>query len=414
MTTRLLGAALAVALSICLSAPAHADIIVLRDGSVLGTKHLKKGEVPSLDMLRKSGKGNATLKYSVVKYKSKQVSAAQVFEVFTTEAAQNTDYNDGETYAASGDFEGAAHKFSLAAAELEGADKQLALYRRMLALRAGGGNVANMMKAADELIAAFPDGYYVPEAQDLRARILISKGKAKEAKAALEGIANASGMNARDKFGAQLTLLDWFDLRGAGRDAKKLQSTETKYRNLERQAKTAGNDARLEALRARVGAGTCVVRRGEFAAARKDFEFVTNDNTVHDKTLLGRAYHGLGDSIYGQAKADLASASGDKAKIEAAKELLETAALHYHRVTDFYGNEFAADNVIDCTTNLARVYANQFSLGDGADCQKGWTAWRYYVQAANSMNRGETKNQLVKEAKAFRKDLEAACPRKKK
>ena len=216
MTTRLLGAAFAAALFIAASAPAHADIIVLRDGRVLPKKikDLKPGEYPSFQQLRDSGKGNATLTLNRVRLRSTEVSAGLVLDVFTTNAASNSDYNDALTLGASGDYEAAAHKFNLAAQDLEGADRQVALFKRMQAVRALGKPAA-ILKAADELIAADPQGYYVPEAHMLRARVHIARGKASDALGALNAITSTTGMNARDYFAAELAKLDWFELKKA-------------------------------------------------------------------------------------------------------------------------------------------------------------------------------------------------------
>lgn len=415
MTSRIFGAAFAAVLLIVLAAPAHADIVVLRDGNFLPKKRVEgftAGDVPSHLQLKDSGKNNSELTFSTVKVGKQTVSAALVVEIFTTMAAQNSDFNDGETFAASGDFGSAAHKFGLAAQDLDGSDKQLALYKRMLSLQALGGDLNPIMKAADELIAANPNGFYVPAAHMLRARIFASQGQNKKAKGALDAITTATGMNARDFFEAELTKIDWFHLRGAGNDATKLGAVLKKYANIEMQAKGKGADAKIQALKAVVGAARCQVRMGKWGEARKAFERVTNDSEIDDKTLLGSAYHGLGDAVYGQAKADLASAAGDQGKIDSAKAALTEAALHYLRVTEFYGMDFAADNVLDCTTNLARVFANQFSLGDNKDCSLGSRAYQYYVRAAKAMSRGETKTQLIREALAFKKDLDAACKKK--
>lgn len=411
MTTRLLGAAFA-ALFLIASAPAHADIVVLRDGRILPKKvedEMTAGEVPGLQLLRDSGKSNLTLSFGRCKIGSVDFSAGLIVDVFTTLAASNTDFNDAETYAASGDFEAAAHKFGLAAQDLEDADRQVALYKRMLSMRALG-KVDEMLKAADDVIAADAQGYYVPEAQMLRARVFIARGQAKEAQGALDAVTSAAGMNARDYFEAELAKLDWFELRKAGTDATKLAALEKKYRELARQARGKGKEAEIQSLKALVGAGKCLVRMQKYDDARKTFEQITSDNEVTDKTLLGAAYHGLGDSVYGQAKMDLKSAGQDQAKVDTAKAALTEAALHYLRVTEFYGSDWAADNVLDCTTNLARVFANQWSLDGGKDCDLGRRAYRYYVQAARAMPRGETRTQLVREALAFKKELDVACP----
>ncbi len=414
MTSRIFGAAFAAVLLIVLAAPAHADIVVLRDGKFHPKKveGFQAGDVPSLMQLQDSGKKNSELTFNTVKVGKQTVSAAMVVEIFTTLAAQNADFNDGETFAASGDFGSAAHKFGLAAQELEGSDQQLALYKRMLSLQALGGDLNPIMKSADELIAANPNGYYVPAAHMLRARIFASQGQNKLARGALDAITTATGMNARDFFEAELTKVDWFELRGAGNNATKLESVRKKYANIEMQAKGKGEDAKIPALKAVVGAARCQVRMGKWSDARKAFERDTNDSEIKDKTLLGAAYHGLGDAVYGQAKADLAAAAGNQAKIDSAKAALTEAALHYLRVTEFYGMDFAADNVLDCTTNLARVFANQFALGNNSDCSLGSRAYQYYVRAAKAMSRGETKTQLIREALASKKDLDAACKKK--
>ena len=420
MIQRLFGSAAVAALCIAVCAPAHADVVELKDGSFWpkdAAEALGPGQVPSFELLKGTRKNRVEPGFATVKLGKRDVSAAQIVAFYSSEAASNGDFNEGEKHGASQSYELAASAFEAAAEGLESsAGKQEALYKALQAWQADGRSMNNMLAAADAIIAQFPQGYYVPAAQMLRSRIFMSQGKTKEAQAALDAIVKATGMNARDYFEAELTKVNWFTLRGAGKDKAKLAAAEKAYRDLARRAGSKGADATVQALKARVGAGRALVFQGKYAEARKEFESVTSDTAVKDQRLLAAAYNGLGDAVYGQAKLDDQATGGDAAKKKAVYDALTTAALHYLRVTELYGDDWAPDEVVSATQNLARVFANQFAMASNAEgeeatkrCKLGERAYAYYRAAWQRMGRGEPKRLLAREATEFKKQLDAAC-----
>ena len=425
MIQRLLGSAAVAALFIAstLCSPAYADVVELRDGTFRPkslSEVLEPGQVPSFEQLRKARSVKVEPSFSSFKVGRESVSASQIVAIYSSESIDNSDFNAGETHGASENFEEAATSFEAAVDSLKSScGKQVALHKAMIAWQASGNrNVNAMLAAADAILAQFPKGYYVPAAQTLRARIFASQGKAAEAKAALDSITGAVGMNARDFFEAELTKISWYKLRRAGNDAKKLGAAEKAYRDLVRLATSKGKDADIQALKARVGAGRALVYQGKYANARKEFEAVTGDNRVTDQRLLASAYNGLGDAVYAQAKADDKNAGGDAAKKEAVYAALTDAALHYLRVTELYGDAWGPDEMLSATQNLARVFANQFSMQTVKDgdkdamtkrCKLGERAYAYYRSAWQRMGRGESKNLLAREAKDFKAQLDATC-----
>jgi tetratricopeptide (TPR) repeat protein len=407
MLKRTLGAAVASALLLVLAAPCHADIVELKDGTFLPKGvDMEPGGWPTPAQLKDSGKDNVKLSYDAVTVGRDRVSASQVLRVWSTEAEDNSSYNDGLTYMSSNALEEAAQSFSVALDSLKGeTGREVALYWRLEALRTEGRDAEGILAAADALIAAFPKSFWFGDAHMIRARVFAVQGKLKESKAALAAISAAPGMNPEDYFESKLAEIQWFDLPAAGKDAAKLAKVEAAYRTIANTAKSRGDDARIQYLKALVGAGRCLVFQGKFDAARKELEGVTNDNDVKDKRLLGAAYRGLGDAIYGKARADVA----DPAKRKEAVADLNTAAMHYLRVTEFYGQDYAADEMVDCTENLARVFANLFLLGDGTDCALGSRAYESYRKAWKLMGPGQRRNQLSREALDFKRDYDAKC-----
>ncbi len=405
MLKRTLGAALASALLIVLAAPCHADIVELKDGKFLpkGTE-MQPGGWPTPAQLKASGKDNIKLSYDFVTVGRERVSASQVLRVWSRECENEPSYSEALTYMASNALQEAAQAFSVSLDNLKGETaREIALHWRLEALRTEGRDAAGIMAAADALIAAFPKTFWLGDAHMIRARVFAVQGKLKEAKAALAAVGAAPGMNPEDYFEAKLAEIQWFDLPAAGKDAAKLAKVEAAYRTIANTAKSRGPDARIQHLKAIVGAGRCLVFQTKFDPAKKELERVTKDSTVTDKRLLGAAYRGLGDAIYGKARADAA----DPAKRKQAIADLNEAAMHYLRVTEFYGADYAADELVPCTENLARVFANLFLLGDGADCALGSRAYESYRKAWKLMPPGQRRNQLSRAALDFKRAYDA-------
>ena len=141
MIQRLLGSAVVAAFFIVMCAPAYADIVELRDGSFRPKSvELSAGEVPGFEMLKSTKGSKATPGYDFVQIGRDKISAAQVVAIYSSEANENADYNEGMTHGASSNFEEAAAAFELAAESLKSdSGKQLALYNAMLSWQNTGG-----------------------------------------------------------------------------------------------------------------------------------------------------------------------------------------------------------------------------------------------------------------------------------
>ena len=413
MLKRTLGAAVASALLIVMAVPCHADIVELKDGTFLPKKvDMQAGQWPRPAQLKESGKDNVKLAYDFVTVGRERVSASQVLRVWSTEAESESNYSDAITYMSSNAFREAAGAFTEALDNIKGATgREIAMFWRLEALRTEGRDPAAILSAADALIAAFPKSLWLGDAHMVRARVFAVQGKTKEAKAALAAVTAAPGMNPEDYFESKLAQIQWFDLPAAGKDAAKLAKVESTYRTIAKNAKSRGEDSRIQHLKALVGAGRCLVFQGKFDNARKELERVTSNNDVTDKRLLGAAYRGLGDALYGKARPDVKGKDAAKRK-QAVKDLNE-AAMHYLRVTEFYGMDYAADEMIPATENLARVFASLFIAGDGTDCALGSRAYESYRKAWKLMSPGQRRNQLSREALDFKRDYDAKCKKPK-
>lgn len=410
MRSRSLLAVLAATLSIALAAPAHADVVVLNDGTVYPKGvELEAGQAPNPQQLKESRNLKAKLGHDKVQVGRSSVSSALVADVYSYDAERNSIYADAVRLAASGAFVDAAAMFADAATELEGTGKEVALYQAMLAQQVAWQNMDDIGAAADAYLAAFPKGFYAGPALLLKARLAANKGDATTARKHLDAITGMTGMNARDYFEAELAKVQWFKLGTAGRDKGKLADAERSFRQIASAAGAKGDEARIQKLKALVGAGRCLVYLGKLPEAQREFEAITKDNSVGDKTLLAAAYNGLGDAIYGQAREAAKDVGEDEAKRGAVLKSLTEAALHYFRVTEFYGVDYAPDEIMNATMNAARVLASQFVISGGKDCVLGRRAYRYYRTAYGLMGRGEAKTQFGREALQFKKDYDAGC-----
>ncbi len=405
--TARLAPVLALVCGLAWSAPsAHADIVILRDGKVLPNRlqdRVNSNETPSDQLLESSGKGNLELRYDTVKVGKESVSASLVVEPYSTIAYKNPFYVNAEIAAGRRDWVGAAEGFGRAADELTGAAKQIALHKRVLCYKFDG-NVDQCFDAIQALFTATPNTYYFAEMETLRARLFMIKGKKKDAKAALERIVNAKGMNARDYFDAKITLIDFFMMAGAGNNKAAYAKAEQAYRDVLSEIRTrrgADTEAATQRLRANVGVAKCLVRQGKPSEAQDIFKSVIADkNSTGQIELLASAYLGLGDTQYATVQAKLKGGNVGNDKVPGVVKELHEAAKNYLRVARFYGSD-AGDELTPSMLNCARVWATIFTLEGEQDLDLGIEAQRMFLEAHRRMPRGEERRVLTTEIKEF-------------
>lgn len=402
---------LALVATACLAAstPAHADIVILSDGRVLPEKFsatLDRDAYPSDDALQESGRGNVDLRYDKVKLGRDTVSAALVKDVYGTEASRNATFSHALNQARSGYWADAAASFLAAAEELRGSDRQIALWNRLLAER-GTGLVDGAEKAANELIAAFPEGYYVPQAHFTLARVSMSRGKAPAARASLQAVIDLPNINARDRYEAAVSMIDFFEFPTA-RSAEQFAKVEKAYRAIvtEIGARSA-SEAGVPLMKAQVGVARCLVRQDKPTEAAPFFLEVTRSPaSLSDKTLLAAAYRGLGDVIYADARKASAAFKGKEVTPEQTAKLidqLDDAAVHYMRVAFFYRAD-ANESLQPAFRSAAEVVEWQHDLAGKRDEEalaRLDRAVSLYAEAHKLMSDGEEKRALTTHLKSL-------------
>ena len=404
---KLLKGAAAAALTLGLfSTPAQADIVILRDGKILPSKvkdDFDPKDYPSNAVLKKSGSGNIDLRFDKVKIGGTTVDAAEVQDVYCTKASRNANFNDGVNQAYSRFFDAGLPAFRAAAEELKDGDKQVALWNAVLcASNLRPEDAVSQTKAAiDELLTAFPEGYYMPKAQILLCRVLLNQGKAKDALAALNAVTSANGMNARDHFDAAVNKINFFKLPLA-RKPQQLANVEKQFRALlgEIKSRRAETAAAVPMLQAMNGIGKCLVGQKKAADAKKFFDdVVSNKHSLADKSLLADAHRGLGDVIYLQVAQQIASGAAKEAKDEVLEKLVEVT-LRYLRVIHQY-RENARDSLQPAMQSVAQVWQWQFELEGGEDLALANRAVGMYIDAHKMLGRGPAKQELFRHVKAF-------------
>ena len=400
MKTRLAFAALAAAV-LGLAAPdARADIVILTNGKVLPSRvkdKVKPGEYPSTAALRASGRSNLELNFDRVKIGSESADAAQVSEVYCTKASGNESFSNGLNQGEARFWSSAYESFNAAASELEGADKQVAMWFALEAARASG-KIELAETAVRNLLTAFPQGYYAPQARVASARILLNQRRPADAKKALQAVFETPKMNARDKYAAAVNLIAFFE-RG-----KKPASLEKAYRDLVGQIKAARatTSAAVPYMKALVGVGTALIRQGDARNARPIFkEAIDSPAAQSDRSLLAAAYKGLGDATYievAEAKKDAKPGdAGDLVK------QLDDAVLHYLRVIHFYRAQ-AGDVLQPAYQSCAQALEWQFDLAGKRDAEAlalAKRAFSMYAEAHKRMGSGEAKRQLTAHIRGF-------------
>jgi tetratricopeptide (TPR) repeat protein len=423
MTTRLPGLAAAAALLFSTASLASADIVITRDGKVLPDKvadAVVANEYPSDEALQRSGAGNLELRYDRVKVGKDSVSAGFVRDVYGTNALRQANFSNALNQATAQFWVQAARSFNTAAEELKDADRQIALWLRLTCLR-NAGDLDGTETAANEFIAAFPEGYYAPQAQMVLARVALARGKTADAKAILQRVSALNGLNARDFFEAAVSEIDWFTFPAARNEAG-YAAAEKAYRELVQKIKSKGAaaEAAIPLFKAQVGVGKSLVAQGKPKEAAPFFnDVVANPDSLSDKSLLAAAYRGLGDVVYLDVQARKQASGKDQAA--ALIEELDNAALHYMRVCHFYRDD-AGDSLQPAWQSGAQVFEWQFDLAGKRDAAALVLLERsiaMYYQAHKLMGQGETKRQLTGHIKELierrdelRKELSGDEPKK--
>lgn len=414
MIQRTFWAATAAVLFLWAAAPAHADMVLLDDGTWLPSKMTKlmgNAKVPNDQALAKSGKNNLKLGYDKVAVGRESVSAGRVVAVFSTTAFQNEHYRNGYLQGSAGAWLEAADSFAQAAENLKGAAREIALWQRVIAI-AETGELDATLKATDELLTAFPKSYYYAQGRDKRARIAMGKGKGKDAKSELDQVIAAPGMNARDYFEAKLAKIHFFSLLPAGDDTAKIAASRKEYEGVAQEIRGrsgANQEAAIQMLKANTGIGRCLVYEGDYDKALTTLDSVVGDKaSTRDQGLLARAYTGMGDAIFAKVKSELKGGNLPQDQLPRIQDALTDAALHYLRTSQFYVEQ-AGDDRFPATAGLARVWATQFELGGEKDCALAKRAAKSYFQAHGMLPGGERRRIFTREAKMFIDKFNAAC-----
>jgi tetratricopeptide (TPR) repeat protein len=402
-------------LTLALALPAQADAVRLRDGTWLPkslTGKVPAGQEPDDTQLEDTrAQKISVLGSDVVKIGSTEVSAGLVDLVIVLELRENPDFQQGMTEGSSGFFDEAAAAFERAAGTLKGVPRQVALNQRAVAV-AQLNDVDALLPAIDQLVAEFPKSHYLPDLLTRKARGLLAKGDAAGAKAALDALTASPGLNKRDLYTAELAKVQLFMAGTAGKDKAKLAEAENAFRALQQRMETdaAREEVASVRLRALVGIGRMLVFQGDLVKAKPYLQQVIDaPGSEGDPGMLAAAYTGMGHVMFAEASAKQASAGADQAARKVALELLETAVLHYLRVTELYGERAERSDLYDARVSAARVFGAMFLLSNDADCEAGRSAYRYYGDAYRMLGAGAERNQVGKDATELKARLDKAC-----
>lgn len=415
MTIRASAAALVGGLVFVLAtaSAAHADAVRLRDGKWLPKQlnELKEGEEPGDEVLQDTASAKVSaLGCDTVKIGGTEVSAGLVAYVILLECAENADFAQGESDGAGGYFDDAAQAFGRAAEQLRGSAKQLALGKRAVAL--AQGNDPKLFYDAIELLKAeFPKAFMLPDLLTRKARGLLSGGDTAGAKAALDAITSLPGVNKRELYAAEVEKVRLFQVAAAGNDMAKLAEAEKAFRGLVQ--RMDGESAREEIasvrLAALVGVGRMLALQGKGAEARPVLQQVIDTpGSEKDTAMIGGAYAALGKAVLAEANTKQQNAKSD-AERKDALTLLETAQLHFLRVTELYGERAERGDLFDARLETARTFATMFTLSKDTDCDAGKHAYTYFGAAYRMMPGGGPRNLVAKEAQELKARLDKAC-----
>jgi hypothetical protein len=421
MSIRLMTAATTAALALVTvfsGSPAalHADGLRTKEGKLLPKalqEALKGGGEPDATALAETENAKLqALGYDVVKIAGQEVSAGLVSDIWVLDCINNADFQEGETSGASNFFPEAAEAFGRAAESLKGAARQVALYKRAVAI-AQLDDVDQLLPAIETLVAEFPKSYYLGELLTRKSRGLLAKGDSAGSQAALDAIISASGMNKRDLYAAELAKVQLFMASNAGKDKAKLAEAEAAFRALsdrmERESVAREEVAPIR-LRALVGVGRMLVFQGKLAEAKPFLQQVIDaPGSSGDQAMLAGAYTALGHVLFAEASATQAAAGSDQEARKRAMSQLESAVLAYLRVTELYGEAAERSDLYDARVNAARAFGAIFGLSNDADCEVGRSANNYYVAAFKMLPAGTERNQVGRELQALKARLDKSC-----
>jgi hypothetical protein len=408
----MLAAAAACLVVVPTAATCHADVVVLSDGKALPRGvQVPAGETPSSEQLRETeDKRVDPLAYDSLRVGGQEVSAGLVSDIYISACGANADFQAGETNAASGFFEDAAANFGAAADALKGAARQLALWKRLVAM-AQLNDPETLVPAIDAFVAEFPRSFFLSDVLHRKARGLMAKGDAAGAKAALDALTGAAGLNKRDLHAGELAKLQ-FEAGATGRDKARIAAVEAKYRErlaaIERES--ARDEVALGRLQAMVGVGRMLVFQDKPNDARPFLEQVIDSPVAaQNRAMLAAAYAAMGHVSYAEARATQAGASGNEEQKKKAAAQLEAALLHYMRVTEYYMPVAEGGDLYDARISAARVLSAQFALSNDKECETAKLAMRFYKQAFDMLPGGSERNAVNREYNDLKARHDKAC-----
>ena len=405
---------LALVLLLLWTPTATADIVDLSNGIRLPPKSEIKspwGQFPTDAELVESGKNNLKLTYEAFEIGKTRGPAGQVSAIFiTTAITKSVEYTSGETNGSRGYWTESAEAFRMAAENLSGLAKEVALYKAMLAT-ANTGNAPATLRAADALLASNPKTYYFGPAQETRARVFAQAGRLGDAVAALKRVTDAPGMNVRDYFSAAYMSV-WLTKFIRANSAETYGAAEKSFKQLlaDLDRKPQKELAAVPRLKILMSLGACVRALGRADEAKGLYgEILKAATDTTDKAVLSGVYYGLGDVAFEEASALQTRVKGAPELKKQVQDLLDQAALHYLRVLLLYKDFADKREVFGATQGAARVFSTLFTITGEKDCETARRAYGYYRQAVELQPQGEARRLLVREGKVLKKRMDEVC-----
>jgi tetratricopeptide (TPR) repeat protein len=373
--------------------PCGADLMQTTDGKWYPPTDPSLGptDEPGDEALAQTADHKLDATYETVKLagpKGTTKPAGQVAKLVAS-GRSGAEYRQANADAESGFWREAADGFAAAAEAGQGFAKHAAMWDRVLAL-SEGAFFDEMARATDELLQAYPKSYYFADAHVLRAKVAAAQGKVADAGKALDAIKAAPGMNPRDLFRAEYWRV-FLTLDAQRKSDEALKGYQDLVAAIDRGDAAMGETTRMLAL---VGLGNMQVAKGNPKDATTSFTKATESK---NPTVLAGAYAGLGDIAFGEAKQ-----LRDAKDLEGAKKKLETAVLHYLRVTQFYRTEATElDAVLRALGNQAKAFTVLFDMTK--EHETGKRAWLAYKQFDELLADGPAKKQARRDWQDFDK-----------
>lgn len=392
---------------------ATADIVDLSNGIRLPkTSKIASpwGKFPTDAELNASGKRNLKLTYEAFEIGKTRGPAGQVGTPYITNALMNVEFSTGEQNGVRGYWAEAAEAFNMAADNLSGLAKEMALYKAMLAT-ANTGNAGATLRAADALLASNPKTYFFGPAHERRARVFATAGRLGEAVKALKTVTSAPGMNVRDYFSAAYMSV-WLTKFIRADSAEKYAAAEKAFSALIKEMdrhpqKELANVPRLHIL---MSLGASIRAQGRSDEAKAIYRQILKAATdTTDNAVLAGVYYGMGDVAFEEASALQARAKGAPELKKQVHDTLDQAALHYLRVLLLYKDFADRSQLFGATQGAARVFSTIFTISNEKDCESARRAYDYYRQAVDLQPQGEARRLLVREGKALKKRMDEVC-----